>query len=287
MGPLAGRKYATCLLLSLFVLAPLHSQQPQAPGETAPSLFSQSAVQILQRQQTSSDISYLLLDAGSGAVLATHWQNPLQPVPMGSLVKPFTALAYAGEHDFRYPIYECRGKASGCWQDQPHGKLDITTAVSLSCNAYFRRIAESVSPEQLMEVTRDFGLEFPHAHFTSANLIGLGEQWPTSPLHMARAYLELYRRKEQPGVSPILEGMRQSALHGTGAAVDRQLRHSAALVKTGTAPCTHSPWAPADGFVLVLVPAERPEILLLIRIHGVAGARAAETAGRWLRQMEE
>ena len=287
MGPLAGGKYATCLLLSLFVLAPLHSQQLQIPGETAPSLFSQSAVQILQRQETSSGISYLLLDASSGAVLAAHWQNPLQPVPMGSLVKPFTALAYAGEHDFRYPIYECKGKASGCWQDRPHGKLDITTAVSLSCNAYFRRMAESVSSEQLMEVTRDFGLEFPRAHFTSAHLIGLGEQWPISPLHMARAYLELYRRKEQPGVLPILEGMRQSALRGTGAAVDRQLRHASALVKTGTAPCTHSPRAPADGFVLVLVPAEQPEILLLIRIHGVAGARAAETAGRWLRQMEE
>ena len=117
--------------------------------------------------------------------------------------------------------------------------------------------------------------------------MGIGDAWRISPLHLAHAYLELYRRKEQPGVSPILEGMRQSALHGTGAAVGRQLQHADALVKTGTAPCTHTHWAPADGFVLALLPADSPEVLLFIRIHSVAGAKTAETAGRMLRRMEE
>ena len=247
----------------------------------------QSAVEILQHDYTSSETSYLLLDSTSGALLASRWDDYDKPIPLGSLVKPFTALAYAQTHEFRYPVYECKGKASGCWQPQPHGKLDITAAVSVSCNAYFRRIAESVALEQLTPVARTFGLESPDADSTSANLIGIGDQWRISPIHMAQAYLELFRRKDQPGVSPILEGMRQSALHGTGAAVDRQLKHATALVKTGTAPCTHSPWAPADGFVLAMVPADQPEILLLIRVHGVAGAKAAETAGRMLRQMEE
>ena len=260
----------------------------QAPWNAATrSLFSQSAVEILQHEFTNEATSYLLLDAQSGALLASHWENYEKPIPLGSLVKPFTALAYAGAHGFRYPSYECKGKVSGCWQPEPHGKLDITAAVSVSCNAYFRRLAESVTLEQLAPVARSFGLELPDANFTSANLIGIGEQWRISPMHIAQAYLELYRRKEQPGVAPILEGMRESALHGTGAAVDRQLRHAAALVKTGTAPCTHSTWAPADGFVLALVPADQPEILLFIRVHSVAGARAAETAGRMLRRMEE
>jgi hypothetical protein len=69
--------------------------------------------------------------------------------------------------------------------------------------------------------------------------------------------------------------------------VGSALKPAEALVKTGTAPCTHTPWAPADGFVIALVPAERPEILLMVRIHGVAGAKAAETAGRMLRSMED
>jgi hypothetical protein len=35
------------------------------------------------------------------------------------------------------------------------------------------------------------------------------------------------------------------------------------------------------------VPAQQPEILLMIRVHGVPGAKAAETAGHMLHRMEE
>lgn len=273
-------------LLALFLAYPCLSQN-QPPATKSHSLFSQSAVEVLQRQFADSGASYLLLDAKSGTLLAQHWQNYEAPIPLGSLVKPFTALAYASAHDFGYPVYECKGKASGCWQERPHGKLDFVTAVSVSCNSYFRRLAESVAVEQMDEVTRVFGLEPPEANFASASLIGLGEQWRISPVRMARAYLELARRKEQPGVAPILEGMRQSALRGTGAAVGRRLKHTDAMVKTGTAPCTHTPWAPADGFVLAMLPAEQPEILLFVRVHGVTGAKAAETAGRMLLGMQE
>src|SRR5262249_31544180 len=156
--------------------------------------------------------------------------------PLGSLVKPFTALAYASAHEFRYPRYECRGTVSRCWQARPHGNLDFVLAMSLSCNAYFRRMAEAVSAEQIQPITLEFGLEPPDDNFESAALAGLGTQWRITPLRMARAYLELYRRKEQPGVREILQGMRESSVRGTGAGVGRQLAHSAALVKTGTAP---------------------------------------------------
>jgi cell division protein FtsI/penicillin-binding protein 2 len=252
-----------------------------------PSLFLQSAARILQRDYASEDTSYLLLDASSGALLASRWDGYEKPIPLGSLVKPFTALAYASGHAFRYPTYECRGKASGCWQPTPHGMLDVTQAVSVSCNSYFLQMARAVSLEQVGPVAQSFGLETPDANSTSPNLIGLGEQWRISPIHMARAYLELFRRKNQPGVAPILEGMRLSAQRGTGSAIDRRLKQTTALVKTGTAPCTHSPMSATDGFVLALVPADQPEILLLMRVHGVAGAKTAEFAGQALRKMEE
>jgi hypothetical protein len=80
--------------------------------------------------------------------------------------------------------------------------------------------------------------------------------------------------------------MAQSAEHGTGAAVDRALRFPDALVKTGTAPCTHSPRAPGDGFAIVLTPADQPQILLMVRVHGVPGAQAAKTAGLMLCRIE-
>jgi cell division protein FtsI/penicillin-binding protein 2 len=286
MDALAKRVNFVLVLLLLLPIC-VHAQVDSSTTPPHHSLFAQSAAQILDREFSSSSASYLLLDARSGALLASHWENYEKPIPLGSLVKPFTAMAFAAAHDYRYPVYECRGKASGCWQDQPHGKLDIVGAVSVSCNSYFRRLAESVASEQLLPVTQSFGLESPGAATTSATLIGIGEQWRIAPLHMARAYLELYHRKDQPGVRELLEGMKQSARRGTGAAVGRALKRTDALVKTGTAPCTHTPWAPADGFVIALVPAARPEVFLMVRVHGVAGAKAAETAARMLRRMEE
>ena len=286
MGPI-GPRWVRQLLFLFLLAVPAYCQQTQSANSAPASLFSQSAAEILGRDFAKSGTSYLLLDAKTGVILASRWDNPEKAIPMGSLVKPFTALAYAQAHDFRYPLYECRGKSNGCWQARPHGKLDITAAVSVSCNAYFRRLAENVTLEQLRPVALALGLEFPDANSTSATLFGLGDQWRISPMHLAQAYLELDRRKTQPGVSPILEGMRQSGQRGTGAAVDSQLKRAKALVKTGTAPCTHTPWAPADGFVVALVPEEQPEILLFVRIHGVAGAKAAETAGQMLREMEE
>ncbi len=287
MGPLARLGISTILILA--VLPCLPGRTPtQSPSATPPrTLFSQSAIHVLEHEFSGNSVSYLLLDANSGVLLASHWENSDKPIPLGSLVKPFTALAYAGAHDFRYPVFECRGQASGCWQVRPHGKLDIVSAIAVSCNSYFRSLAESVTSEQLLPVTRTFDLESPEANFTGPSLIGLGERWKISPVRMARAYLELYRRRDQPGVREILAGMLQSAQRGTGAAVGRALKHSEAFVKTGTAPCTHAPRAPGDGFVVALVPAQAPEIVLLVRVHGVAGAKAAETVGRMLSRMEE
>ena len=287
MGPLT--RLGTFSLLVLTLLPCLPGRTPtQSPSATPPrTLFSQSAIQVLEHEFSGNSVSYLLLDANSGVLLASHWENSDKPIPLGSLVKPFTALAYASAHDFRYPIYECRGQASGCWQVRPHGKLDIVSAIAVSCNSYFRSLAESVTSEQLLPVTRTFDLESPEANFTGPSLIGLGEQWKISPIRMAHAYLELYHRRDQPGVREILAGMLQSAQRGTGAAVGRRLRHSEAFVKTGTAPCTHALRAPGDGFVVALVPTQAPEIVLLVRVHGVAGAKAAETVGRMLGRMEE
>ena len=262
------------------------------PSQTSPanpprSLFTQSAVQVLNRDFSDNNISYLLVDAHSGVLLVSRWENEDKPIPLGSLVKPFTALAYAEAHDYRYPTYECKGQASGCWRMQPHGSLDIVSAISVSCNSYFRSLAQNVASAELAPITEDFHLESPDDNVAATGLIGLGKQWRIAPTHIARAYLELCRRRDQPGVRELLAGMLQSARRGTGAAVGRALKNSDALVKTGTAPCTHSPHAPGDGFVIALVPAQQPEILLLIRVHGVPGAKAAETAGRMLRRMEE
>jgi cell division protein FtsI/penicillin-binding protein 2 len=271
------------LLPAFLALAGTLGAQSAPPG----TLFAQSAAEILERDFPKTGASFLLIDAKSGILLGRRWENYEKPIPLGSLVKPFTALAYASSHNFVYPELECKGKANACWQDRPHGMLDLTSAVSVSCNAYFRQLAQNVSTEQLNQVARDFRIEPPDEKSESQNFAGLGDRWRISPLRMAQAYIELQRRKDQPGVFQILQGMRQSALRGTGLSVGHQLAHTKALVKTGTAPCTHKPWSPADGFTIILLPADAPEIVLLVREHSVTGAKAAELVGKLLHQMEQ
>jgi hypothetical protein len=284
----------TLLLLGGFVLCPGRSGSAQSSfvpssDSDAPSsaLFLQSAGSTLEREFATRDLSFLLLDARTGNVAASHWEDPGRRIPLGSLVKPFTALAYAEAHDSEYPLHVCKGKASGCWQSRPHGELDITSAIAFSCNSYFRALTAHLTGEDMLPVTRRFDLDAPDADLTGPALMGLGVRWLVSPLRLARAYLELYRRRDQPGVREVLAGMVQSARVGTGSAIGRALKHSGAMVKTGTAACTHVRSAPADGFVVALVPASDPQLLLLVRVHGVTGATAAVTAGRMLSRLED
>jgi hypothetical protein len=141
-----------------------------------------------------------------------------------------------------------------------------------------------VSATQLVSVSQMFALPPPETKFTAASLIGLGDQWKISPLSMARAYAELYRRRDQQGVRELFAGMRQSAQRGTGAAVGRELQLAEIFVKTGTAPCTHGQRDAIDGFVMVLLPSQDSPTVLLVRVHGVAGAEAAKIAAHALRQ---
>ena len=94
-----------------------------------------------------------------------------------------------------------------------------------------------------------------------------------APEALLRAYIELTRRRAEPGVAPILEGMRQACRNGTARDLQRD-----ALAKTGTASCSHKPKAPGDGFALVLYPVEQPRVAVLVRLHSRPGSHAAREA---------
>jgi cell division protein FtsI/penicillin-binding protein 2 len=277
--------FRICVLVALCAvpMTQVASRDRAADRPVRATLYSQALIHALNRELSADGISYLWLDANSGSMLASHWQNSDTGIGLGSLVKPFAALAYAETHNFVYPVFSCRGRASGCWQRRPHGMLDITSAISMSCNSYFQKLAMEVDPAQLLSVAQTFGLPPPQNNLTPSSLVGLGDKWKISPLQMARAYAELYRRRDQQGVPELLAGMSRSARRGTGAAVGRELNSSEMFVKTGTAPCTHGQHDAIDGFVVVLLPSEDAPTVLLVRVHGVAGAEAAETAGRALR----
>lgn len=295
------RSLLLALTVTVFLLEGSVYQPRASDLPTSSSLYAQSAAQALTRAleecgQSASDsdaicserenLSYLLLNARSGSVLGSDWPNADSPIPLGSLVKPFAALAYGEKHQFRYPTHLCRGIASGCWLPRGHGRLGLQSAIANSCNSYFRMLTRGMTAADMQPITSTFSLQPPPADTAGANLAGLGGHWAISPLAMARAYVELNRRSDQPGVHEILAAMAQSARSGTGEEVDRELVHTSALVKTGTARCTHAKQAPGDGFAVAMVPAGDPEILLLVRVHGAPGSHAAKVAGELLHRIQ-
>jgi cell division protein FtsI/penicillin-binding protein 2 len=206
---------------------------------------------------------------------------------MGSLTKPFAALAYGGHHDFHYPFHTCRGTQTGCWRPGGHGDVDLVSAIAYSCNSYFRVLTENLNAADLSQTVEHFGIEPPDKNAVGMELAGLGPHWRISPLHMVRAYLNLLRNRQAPAASQIFAGMERSAREGTGMETDRALGPEGALVKTGTAACTHSRHAPGDGFAVVFTPAEAPRILLMVRAHGVPGSHAAKIAGQMMSRIRE
>lgn len=249
------------------------------------TLRQQSLARLLEQRFPGQGVSYLLLDARSGNLIAARWENTSQPVPMGSLLKPFTALAYGEAHGFHYPDFVCRGQAGGCWRPRGHGRIGLAQAVAHSCNAYFRALAAQVPAADLAAVLTRYGVSATDPADSASAKIGLGSGWRVPPLEMARAYLALASRAGDPGADTLASGMLLSARLGTGSAVDGALGPpwAGARVKTGTAPCLHADKLPGDGYAVALYPAESPRFLLLVQVHGVPGSKAAVTAGRMMR----
>jgi hypothetical protein len=246
----------TLALLSLLAVQPLDEQ---------------SLVRVLE-SYAADGVSWILLDAGSGRLAGERWPKAEQPAPAGSLVKPFTALAYGAAHAYRYPVHQC---STGCWLERGHGRVGLVEALAQSCNSYFERIAGETTRDDVQAAALRYGIEPP---LSSASLIGRGDGWRVAPLRLARAYCELARRAGEPGVDEVLAGLAAAAARGTARAVG-----AGVLAKTGTAPCTHSPRAPGDGFTIVLFPARHPRFALLVRVHGAPGADSAREAARMLK----
>src|ERR1700751_4018475 len=96
------------LVAVLVLLTPVVSRsRPDAEQVTVArtSLFAQSAGQALNRDFPDANISFLLLDAHTGHVLASRGEQANIPFPLVSLANPFAALAYGEQHNFYYPSH--------------------------------------------------------------------------------------------------------------------------------------------------------------------------------------
>jgi len=242
-----------------------------APAE---DLHAQAVAAALDRKFADPDLNYIVL-GGNGLLLAQRWEEPDKDVPIGSLIKPFLAVAYRRTHQ-SYPRYRCTGKKT-CWLPRGHGWLGISDAIAVSCNSYFHQLVARAGPGFATQTLKSFGLASEGQTPASAH---------AAPSGLAQAYFELANERRDEAIAPVVNGLVMSARMGTAKAVRRGLPNMAALAKTGTAACTHARKAPGDGFAVVIAPADHPRLLVLARVHGKPGAFAAGVAARMIGEAE-
>lgn len=279
-GALA-RNPALRLLLVFFCLG-------QAGGAHSPAfeqdLHAQSTAAMLARRFSSPDLSFYLLDE-KGVPIASRWDNANREIAVGSLIKPFIAVAYGRTHA-EFPRLRCYGGTS-CWRTSGHGTLGLAEAIAFSCNAYFQQLAPGLDSALALQTFEGAGL--------SANgdgpgkLAGLkaGHGWNASPASLAWAYWQLASHSGEKPLRAVFQGMALSAQKGTAKEAGIRLRGVPAMAKTGTAPCIHVRKAPGDGFAVLMAPADHPRFVLLVRMHGRPGSYAAGVAGRIMAAITE
>lgn len=249
------------------------------------SLFAQSASALLLRQFSDTNLSWLLLDR-VGRVAAQHGFESDHAVAPGSLLKPFVASAYGEQHGSRYPNLRCNGARDHCWYPPGHGILGLEEALAQSCNAYFLGLARGLERYRALLTFQQFGFKGAALAVTAPDLIGLTTAWREIPVSICLAYQRLLNEHTRPYRDRIVAGMAAAVAHGTARAAGQAFGTNALLAKTGTASCSHHLHATADGFAVLMYPAEQPRILLLVRQHGVTGAETSTKAGSMLRALE-
>jgi hypothetical protein len=173
---------------------------------------------------------------------------PNAPVPVGSLQKPFVAKAWARAHSsLAPPEFRCDGR-SGCWLRSGHGLVGLSRATTLSCNTYYRRLAEETPEETLRATLSDEGFVVT-GRLSAEGATGLESRAVSiAPARLLEAYRRLTREPwlaGEPVRQLVLSGLRDAALFGTANGLDRR----GYWAKTGTTsaidgrPLATSGWA--------------------------------------------
>jgi len=196
-----------------------------------------------------------------------------EPMPVGSLQKPFVAKAWAQSHPGELsPRFRCL--PGECWLKKGHGELGLTRALALSCNAYFRQLAQATDLKILARALEAEGFQGRVQNPEAA--IGL----PTDeallrirPSTLLAAYHRLiwtpWDRGEEIRRQLIL-GMREAVTLGTAQAL--KTRGVECLAKTGTVPSPDGNPMFTCGLALAMEGRERA---FLARLEPGTGREAA------------
>jgi cell division protein FtsI/penicillin-binding protein 2 len=224
------------------------------------------------------DVQWMAGD-DKGKILRSHWQFSERAVSVGSLLKPFLALAYARTHQL-FPTIECGGARDGCWYAPGHGLQPIVAALANSCNVYFLHLGAAMDRAALDFICLSYGLNSPERTMPSSRIMGLSAGWPQRPAAVVNAFAALLRDGVAPGARDVFEGMTRCSEVGTARGMGFRC-----YAKTGTAVCSHGGAGLTDGFAVAMYPLDQPRRVLLVTRHNTTGAHAAQDTRRVAREV--
>ncbi|MEK9148684.1 MAG: penicillin-binding transpeptidase domain-containing protein, partial [Candidatus Desantisbacteria bacterium] len=225
-------------------------------------------------------------------------------LPPGSLIKPFLAIRALEDKRWRQDTVVYCGKNS-CWYLAGHRQLNLTQAISHSCNRYFQEVAKGVNYERFLETIQEFGLitEKKTGLFLAAKdrlnlMVGLGNNLLVDPLSILYAYTSIFnggylfssegkvKRRvtlSEDTVKILKKGMRDSAIYGTSHLAGQQVGIEEIFGKTGTAPyCLNSDYdlTKTHAWFIGFYPVHKPIVAVLVfKAEGTGSKDAAKIGG--------
>jgi stage II sporulation protein D len=263
----------------------------------------------VNKESLSSGTAVLAVNPQNGNVLASlHPEIFLErKYPPGSLVKPFTLIAFYRQHGDSFPVFQCPATLpndpGGCWNRNGHGKVNATDAIAQSCNVYFRQLSARISPDVFAKTLSDYEIIDDPAEILKLPeetqrklMVGNTNDWVVSPYRMLRAYCELWNggflwnNSNVFGKSTLLpeplriilhDGLFLSSVEGTSLEASK-LSGTELLGKTGT-----SLWYEngrtdrnsTQGWWIGLYPVDHPRIAIMTFVSGGRGATDAAPLG--------
>lgn len=199
-----------------------------------------------------------------------------KPRPVGSLMKPFVAKAWAAAHPGEaLPRVRCLD-SSGCWLPRGHGEAGLPTALAVSCNTYFMALARQTPEKTLARVLTEAGFRL-RGRLSPEAAIGRDDATAAEirPGDLLAAYARLVHEPWTEGEAvrrDVLLGLRESARRGTA----KGLGPGGYWAKTGTVVADGAaPWRTA-GLVLAV---DDAGTATLARMDRGTGRQAAKALG--------
>jgi len=253
--------------LALLLALPASAQQPK-----------------LDQTLRGTHASAILLEVATNRVLAQSGP-PVQALP-GSTLKPFV-LQTALSTGLVQPstTVECRGSLTvsgrnlACTHPRTQTVFDARSALTYSCNTWFARLAERMTPTQLRQSLLSFGLPVTSLLTTPEDriltVLGLTGSRVT-PLQLAHAY-RLLALHPNPIVAVALADSVQFGMADNA-------RTPNLAGKTGTASDPGQLWT-HGWFAGIYSPPGKPQQVLVVYVPHGSGAEAATFAQRILKAL--